>query len=136
MFPMEIRHKMAASVVIYEGQNRERTMYTIAYPFDGHRQRRMRRDFEDAFTLAKEVALKMADGALNVLTLEGRERFVVERAVELAASIPMELDVLVSRAIEAANIAGGPDYLIEAARLYESQQRGVVHKMVPARSLC
>jgi len=34
-FPMEVRHKKAASVVIYEVSNREKAMYTIAYPFDG-----------------------------------------------------------------------------------------------------
>jgi hypothetical protein len=106
-------------------------MYTIAYPFDGRRRRQMRREFDTAFSLAKEIALKMADGALNVLTLEGRERFVYERALELSTSIQMDLDVLVSRAVEAANIAGGPDQLVEAARMYEVQRRGIVHKMVP-----
>lgn len=130
-FPMEIRHKKAASVTLYEGPNRGTMMYTVAYPFDGRRQRRMRRDFEDAFALAKEIALKMADGALNVLSLEGKERFVYERAVELATTTQMDLDALVARAVEAASIAGGPDHLIEAARLYQSQRRGVVHKMVP-----
>jgi integrase len=130
-FPMEVRHKKAASVVIYEGKNREKAMYTIAYPFDGRRRRQMRREFDTAFSLAKEIALKMADGALNVLTLEGRERFVYERAQELSTSVQMDLDVLVSRAVEAAKIAGGPDHLVEAARLYEAQRRGIVHKMVP-----
>jgi integrase len=129
-FPMEVRHKKAASVTLYESPNRGTMMYTVAYPFDGRRQRKMRRNFEDAFALAKEIALKMADGALNVLTLEGRERFVYERAVELAGTTKMDLDVLVLRAVEAANIIGGPDHLIEAARLYQSQRRGVVHKMV------
>lgn len=125
-FPMEIRHKKAASVVIYKVRNREKAMYIIAYSFDGHRRRQMRRDFDNAFALAKEIALKMADGALSVLALEGRERFVYERALELASSVQMELDELVSRAVEAANIVGGPDRLIEAARLYEVQQRGIV----------
>jgi hypothetical protein len=103
-FPMEVRHKKAASVVIYEVRNREKAMYTIAYPFDGRRRRQMRREFDTAFSLAKEIALKMADGALNVLALEGRERFVYQRALELSTSVQLDLDVLVSRAVEAANI--------------------------------
>jgi hypothetical protein len=127
---MEVRHKKSASVMIYESPNRGTMMYTIAYPSDGQRRRRMRRDFEEAFALAREIALKMSDGALSVLTLDGRERFVYERAVELAATTGMELDALVTRAVEASNIAGGPDHVIEAARLFASQQRGVVDKMV------
>lgn len=127
---MEVRHKKSASVTIYESPNRGTTMYTIAYPFDGRRKRIMRRDFVEAFALAKEIALKMSDGALNVLTLDGRERFAYERAVELAAQTGVELDVLVSRAVEAVQVIGSPDHLVEAARLYQSERLGIVHKMV------
>ncbi|MBI3852567.1 MAG: hypothetical protein HY298_20100, partial [Verrucomicrobia bacterium] len=130
VFPLEVRQKRGASVVIYEGQNRGEKIYTIAYPCDGQRRRRMRRNFEEAFACAKEIVLKMSDGALNVLTLDGRERFVYERAVELAAPTGIELDALVSRAVEASKIAGGPDHLIEAARSYEARRRGVEYKML------
>ena len=127
---MEVRHKMSASAVIYEGQNRGRPIYTIAFACDGQRQRQMRRDFDEAFNVAKHVVLKMAAGALNVVTLDGRQRFVYERAMELAASTGLELDSLVARAVEAANITGGFDHLNEAARLFESQRRGIVCRTV------
>ena len=130
VFPMEVRHKKSASVMIYEGRNRSATIYTVAFQSDGLRKRQMRRIFEDAFALAKEVVLKMADGAVNVLTLDGKDRFVYERAMELAATTGLELDALVARAVEAATITGGFEHLNEAARLFESQHRGVISKTV------
>lgn len=129
-FPLEVRHKNSASAIIYEGRNRGTTVYTIAFNADGQRQRQMRRDFDDAFALAKEVVLKMADGAVNVLTLDGKARFVYERALGLATTSGLELDTLVARAIEAANISGGFEHLTEAARMFEAQHRGVVSKTV------
>jgi hypothetical protein len=80
-FPMEVRHKNSASAIIYKGRNRGTTIYTITFNADGQRQRQMRRDFDEAFGLAKEVVLKMAAGVVNVLTLDGRDRFVYERAL-------------------------------------------------------
>ena len=130
IFPMEVRHKKSASVMIYEGRNRGTIVYTIAFNADGQRQRQMRRTFDDAFALAKEIVLKMADGAVNVLTLDGKARFVYERAVELANSTGLELDTLVARAVEAAAITGGFEHLNEAARLFESQHRGVISKTI------
>ena len=127
---MEVRHKRSASAMLYQGQNRGSVIYTVAFDQDGQRQRRMRRDFDDAFALAKELVIKMAAGALNVLTVDGRQRFVYERALELAAPTGLELDAVVSRAVEAASIAGGFDHLIEAARLFESHHRGVISKTV------
>ena len=127
---MEFRHKKSASVVIYKGLNRGVTVYTAAFNADGRRQRLMRRSFDDAFDLAKGVVIKMAAGALNVLTLDGRQRFVYERAIELAATTGLELDTLVDRAVKAATIIGGFDHLPEAARLFEAQHRGVVSKTV------
>ena len=129
-FPMELRHKKSASIMIYEGRNRGSAIYTVAFQRDGKRQRQMRRDFDAAFTIAKEIVLKMADGAHNVLTLDGRNRLIYERANELAGFAGVDLDVLVSRAVEASKIAGGLEHLPEAARLYAEQHHGVVQKTV------
>jgi integrase len=128
-FPMMIGHK-SASVKIYRHPNRGVESYTISYHSEGARQKQMRRDFVEAFTLAQHMALKIGDGASNVLTLDGRDRFIYERSVQLATQTGMELDVLVARAVEAVKIAGGPELLVEAARLYEAQHRGVVQKVV------
>ena len=86
-------------MTIYKGQNRRATIYTVAFQWDGPRQRQMRRSFEDAFALAKEIVLKMAAGAGNRLTLDGRARFSCGRAMELAAPTGMELDALIARAV-------------------------------------
>ena len=90
----------------------------------------MRREFDEAFAVAKQVVLSMAAGALNVLTLDGRQRFVYERSLELASPTGLELDRLVERAVEAATVVVGVENLLEAARLYETQRRGVIHKTV------
>lgn len=129
-FPMAVRHKNSASALIYKVHNRGTVVYTVSFNADGKRQRQMRRDFDDAFALAKDVVLKMAAGAHNVLTLDGCERFVYERALGFAATAGLELDTLVARAVEAAKIIGGFDRLIDAARLFEAQHRGVVSKTV------
>lgn len=83
---MEVRHKKAASVVIYEVRNRERAMYTIACPFDGRRRRQMRREFDTAFSLAEEIALKMADGAGIAILAPAR----VQHALSEINLIPAE----------------------------------------------
>ena len=127
---MEVRHKRSASVMIYQGQNHGVPIYTLAYNSDGRRQRQVRREFDEAFAVAKQVVLSMAAGALNVLTLDGRQRFVYERSLELASPTGLELDRLVERAVEAATVVVGVENLLEAARLYETQRRGVIHKTV------
>ena len=125
-----IRHK-SGSVMIYSTPNRAKPSYTVSYHSQGVRSRQTRRDFLVAFRYAQEVALRIGDGALNVLTLAGRERFVYERAIELTAKTNLELDGLVSLAVEASGVLGGPEHLLEAARLYQAQHQGFVHKMVP-----
>lgn len=88
----------------------------------------MRRDFVAAFTLTQQMALNIRDGALNVLSLDGRDRFIYQRSIQLASQNGMELDVLVARAVEAVKIAGGLELLVEAARLYEAQRQHAVLK--------
>ncbi len=127
---MMVGHK-SASVKIYRHPNRGIESYTVSFHSDGVRQKLMRRDFVAAFTLAQQMALKIGDGAHSVLSLDGRARFVYERAIELASATGVELDALVSLAAEASKLAGGPQHLCEAARLLQAQrQNAVVPKMV------
>ena len=129
-FPMAIRHK-SGTVTIYSTPNRRKNSYTISYHSEGVRCRQTRREFVKAFRHAQEVANKIGDGALNVLALDGRERFVYQRATELAAKTGLELDVLVARAVEASTILGNTEHLVDAARLYNSHHGGIVRKLVP-----
>jgi integrase len=130
-FPMEVRHKKLASVTIYQTQNRGAKIYAVAYPLDGKRELKMRREFEDAFSLAQQIALELGDGAPDVLTLSGPARFKYERAVEILSPLGLDLDLAASRFAEASKLAGGPEYLVEAARFYaETQKSAPPIKMV------
>jgi integrase len=122
-FPMEVRHKKLASVTIYQTQNRGAKMYTVAYPLDGKRELKMRREFEDAFSLAQRIALELGDGAADVLTLSGGERFRYERAIEILTPLGLDLDFAAARFAEASKLAGGPEYLVEAARFFDETKK-------------
>lgn len=129
-FPITIGHK-SASVKIYNVPNRALESYTIVYHSEGDRKRKTRRDFDTAFKLAQTIALNLGNCDLGVLTLNGRERFVYEHAVERASKMGVDLDVLVSRYTEASKILGGPEHLLEAAQFFQSQRgKTIESKMV------
>ena len=130
-FPMELRHKKSASVMIYQTRNRGTRMYTVACLVDGKRQLKMRRDFEEAFSLAQEIALELGEGASDVLTLSGRDRFAYQRAIETLSPLGLDLDFAATRLAEASKLAGGPEFLVEAARFYaEAKKATPAPKMV------
>jgi hypothetical protein len=83
----------------------------------------MRRTFDDAFELAQTLAVELGDGRADALALTGTERLIYERSIELASSVRLELDaVVVDRFLEASNIAGGVDCVVEAAKFYATNR--------------
>ena len=128
---MEVRHKKSASVMIYRTVNRGEPILPVSYQKEGKRELKMRRDFEDAFALAQQIALELGDGASDVLVLSGTERFEYERAIEIVSPFGLSLDLAASRFAEASKLTGGPEYLVEAARLfYETKKAAPPPKMV------
>lgn len=90
-----------------------------------------RRNFEDAFTYAQQIASERGESAADVLTLSGADRFEYERAIEIVSPFGLTLDHAVSRFAEASKLAGGPEYLVEAARLlYETKKSAPPPRMV------
>jgi integrase len=132
VFPMEIRHKKSAGVTIYQALNRGTPMYTIAYRLKGKRTQTMRKDFTEAFTMAQQVALQLGEGAADVLTLSGRDRFAYERAMEALSPLGVDLDFAMTRLVEASNLAGGLDHLVEAARFYAETKKAAPPPMMVA----
>ena len=114
-FPMIIGHK-SASVKIYATPNRGVESYTVVHHSDGIRERITQRDFNAAFKLAQSIAIKTGDGTGDVLLLNGRDRLIYERAVEVASKMGVDLDVLASRFNEAASLIGGPEHLVPKSK--------------------
>jgi hypothetical protein len=111
--------------------NRGEPIFPIAYQKEGERELKMRRQFEDAFALAQQVALELGEGASDVVILSGTERFEHERAVEISSPLGLSLDHMALRFAEASKQAGGPEYVVEAARLFfETKKASPPPKMV------
>jgi hypothetical protein len=121
-FPFEVVYK-SARVTIYESVNRGEQSFAITFHSEGKRRVLTRRCFDDAYALAQDLAQKLGGGSSGAITLGGSERFVYERASEIAVSLGLPLDIALARLAEASKVLGGPELVVEACRFYDLKQR-------------
>ena len=116
-FPIQVEHK-GGKVRVYQITNRDADLFTVVYHACGERVRVSRREFPDAFKLAQEIALDLADGHADAVTLTGPERFAWERAQATLEPTGLSVDEAAKQLAELLRLLNGEGTPQEAANFF------------------
>lgn len=105
-WPLVIRQGNV-SVKIYQGRNRGKLLYTIAYiGTDGHRSRKSFADLEQAKSEASRIAIELHNGEFELLQLSHMDAAIYSRATQSIQSTGRSLDVISAEYAESFRILG------------------------------
>lgn len=122
-FP-EVVQRKSCMVTIYRTLNRGQERFTLAfYDASGQRRRQTFAAYATAKQTAEKIARDLSDGGLDLLTLQGKERYVYEHALELLKPTGLALDLAILQLVEASSILHGMGSIVDAAKLFVRHQQ-------------
>jgi hypothetical protein len=126
--PLELKPRR--SIRVHYTPNKDRDYHTLSYYDEfGKRQRRVFPNRSTAEAEARKLRCKIDSGVMPGLLLSGRQRLIYERALEIARTTGLDLDILTKDAAEARAVLGTAS-LTDAARLYVEHRTKIVQKTV------
>jgi hypothetical protein len=133
-FPVSVRTGSVA-VKIYCSKRvklgHEYTQYTVSYTAaSGHRKLKAFAKYEEAYDEAKAVALKLAQGEVQVAQLTSADRRAYGHAVAELRPTGVALELAAKEYAEAVKVLGGRTSLVEAARFYVHKHQNCTSKNV------